>query len=92
MKGRCGALTSREVEACLAALPRVRLCTFDTPLQRLPRLEKAVGCGPVYLKRDDLNGVGPGGNKVRPLEYLLGEAMENHCGTVIASGQENSID
>ena len=90
MKGRCGALTSREVEACLAALPRVRLCTFDTPLQRLPRLEKAVGCGPVYLKRDDLNGVGPGGNKVRPLEYLLGEAMENHCGTIIASGQENS--
>lgn len=45
---------------------------------------------PALHQRDDLNGVGSGGNKVRPLEYLLGEAQAQGCDVVIASGQENS--
>ena len=53
-------------------------------------LEKLAGAGPLYIKRDDLNGVGPGGNKVRPLEYLLGEALARKNDTIIASGQANS--
>ena len=28
----------------------------------------------MYIKRDDLTGIGPGGNKVRKLEFLLADA------------------
>lgn len=83
-------MTTHEIETALGRLPRSRLCSFSTPTERLARLEQSLHCGPIYIKRDDLNGVGPGGNKVRPLEYLLGEAVGNHCDVVIASGQENS--
>ena len=83
-------MTRKELEAALSVFPRRRLCGFATPVQRLYRLEQELKTGPVYIKRDDLNGVGPGGNKVRPLEYLLGEALAQGCDVVIASGQENS--
>lgn len=83
-------MTGKELETALTAFPRSRLCEYATPVQRMRRLEQAVGTGPLYIKRDDLNGVGSGGNKVRPLEYLLGEALSQGCDVVIASGQENS--
>ncbi|RHR10781.1 pyridoxal-phosphate dependent enzyme [Pseudoflavonifractor sp. AF19-9AC] len=83
-------MTEKELEAALSAFPRRQLCGFATPVQRLYRLEEEQKTGPVFIKRDDLNGVGPGGNKVRPLEYLLGEALDRGCDVVIASGQENS--
>ena len=83
-------MTIAEIERALAKLPRKLLCSFETPVERLYRLEEELNAGPVYIKRDDLNGLGPGGNKVRPLEYLLGEAMERRCDTIIASGMENS--
>lgn len=83
-------MTITEIEQGLSKLPRQILCSFETPLERLRRMEEQLQAGAVYMKRDDLNGVGPGGNKVRPLEYLLGEAMERRCDTIIASGQENS--
>lgn len=51
----------------LAELPRVRLATVPTPLQRAPRLSQALGVE-VLVKRDDLTGLGLGGNKVRILE------------------------
>lgn len=69
-------MTEKELEAALSAFPRRQLCGFATPVQRLYRLEEEQKTGPVFIKRDDLNGVGPGGNKVRPLEYLLGEALD----------------
>ncbi len=83
-------MTGIELEAALTAFPRSRLCDFATPVHRLPRLERKLNTCPLYIKRDDLNGVGSGGNKVRPLEYLLGEAQAQGCDVVIASGQENS--
>ena len=83
-------MTEIELEAALTAFPRSKLCDFATPVHRLPRLEQAMNTCPLYIKRDDLNGVSSGGNKVRPLEYLLGEAQAQGCDVVIASGQENS--
>ena len=58
----------------LLSLPRVELATTPTPLQPAPRLSAAVGAE-IWLKRDDLTGLGLGGNKVRALEYLLGAAL-----------------
>ncbi len=72
----------------LAALPRAHLATLPTPLERGPRL----GAGPrLWVKRDDLTGLGVGGNKARKLEYLCGEALrvEADCLVTVGAGQSN---
>jgi D-cysteine desulfhydrase len=40
----------------------------------------------LYVKRDDLMGLGGGGNKLRKLEYLMGDAAAKGCDTIIATG------
>lgn len=55
-------------------LPRVELATVPTPLRPAPQLSKTLGVE-IWFKRDDLTGFGLGGNKVRMLEYLLGDAL-----------------
>jgi D-cysteine desulfhydrase len=73
----------------LAGLPRVRLAELPTPLQRAPRLSEALGVE-VLVKRDDLTGLGLGGNKVRILEPLLGEALEAGADVVLTAGGAQS--
>ncbi|MGC1303172.1 MAG: D-cysteine desulfhydrase family protein [Caulobacteraceae bacterium] len=70
---------------------RVRLLEGVTPIQRLERLERALGGGPrIYVKRDDLNGLGGGGNKLRKLEFLLADALKQGCDTFITTGGRQS--
>lgn len=52
----------------LARLPRVKLGTFPTPVERLV----SAGGRVLLVKRDDLSANPVGGNKVRGLEWLLG--------------------
>ncbi|MDT7552944.1 MAG: D-cysteine desulfhydrase [Pseudonocardiales bacterium] len=73
----------------LFALPRIRLATLPTPLQPAPRLSAAVGVE-VWLKRDDLTGLGLGGNKVRGLEFLLADALAHSCDTLVTGGGPGS--
>ena len=74
----------------LAALPRVRLAVLPTPLDEAPRLTKALagpsGAPRILVKRDDLTGLAMGGNKVRKLEYHLGDALARGCDVLITSG------
>ena len=55
--------------------PRVRLLEAPTPIQRLRRVEVALGLAlkgaRLFVKRDDLTGLGGGGSKLRKLEFLL---------------------
>jgi 1-aminocyclopropane-1-carboxylate deaminase/D-cysteine desulfhydrase-like pyridoxal-dependent ACC family enzyme len=53
----------------LGRIPRARLGHFPTPVERV----ELPGAGELYLKRDDLAGDRLGGNKLRALEFLLGE-------------------
>ncbi len=64
------AATAMTVTARLASHPRVGLVLGPTPLHQAPRLSRELGV-PVLLKRDDLTGVGLGGNKLRGLEYIF---------------------
>src|ERR1700712_4327099 len=50
---------------------------WPTPLDRTPRLAAALGLGPddLWMKRDDLIGLGGGGNKVRKLQYTCAQAL-----------------
>lgn len=70
----------------LSAFPRVALGSWPTPLDDAPRLTAALGGPPVLLKRDDVNGLGAGGNKLRKLEFLLGRAIADGADTVITFG------
>ncbi|MFQ6271813.1 D-cysteine desulfhydrase family protein [Kutzneria viridogrisea] len=70
----------------LSRFPRVRLGQWPTPLQDCPRLSARLGGPTVLVKRDDVNGLGVGGNKLRKLEFLLGRALADGVDTVITSG------
>lgn len=67
-------------------MPRYPLLCGPTPLQRMERLEQALGCGPLYCKRDDLTPLGMGGNKTRKLEFLLGDALAQGADTLVTVG------
>ena len=51
--------------------PRVPLGTFPSPLEWRPDLAEPCGFEGLFVKRDDLNAEGLGGNKVRALEWIL---------------------
>lgn len=73
--------------------PRFAMIEHPTPIQRLTRLEHALaidGCPPIYVKRDDLMSIGGGGNKLRKLEFLIGEALDQGCDTFITTGARQS--
>ncbi len=69
------------------AFPRIGLGVSPTPLHRLTGLMSAFGHGPELLvKREDLCGVAAGGNKIRKLAALLGEALSQRATVVLTTG------
>jgi D-cysteine desulfhydrase len=79
-----------EMRSRLDDFPRFRLLDGPTPIQRLARLEQVLGSATggarLWVKRDDVMGVGGGGNKLRKLEFLIGEAVAQGCDTFITTG------
>lgn len=73
----------------LDSVPRVRLLSGETPLEPALRLGSELGL-PLLIKRDDVMSLGMGGNKVRSLEFWLGEAMSQGCDTVLVGGLPQS--
>jgi len=71
-------------------VPRVRINFLPTPLVELERLTRILEGPKILMKRDDLTGVALGGNKTRKLEFLLGEALDQGCDTVITGGAMQS--
>lgn len=65
---------------------RVLLATLPTPLDRMPRLGDRIGVGRLFVKRDDLTGLGFGGNKARKLEYLGAAALSAGCDVLVTGG------
>lgn len=70
-------------------IPRVPLVLEPTPLHPAPRLSAELGV-PVLFKRDDLAGVGLGGNKLRGLEYLLADLGEQGCDSLVTGAGPQS--
>jgi D-cysteine desulfhydrase len=73
----------------LLSLPRVPLVAGPTPLLPAPRLSAEIDAE-VWFKRDDLTGLGLGGNKVRGLEYLLGDALAKGCDCLVTGAGPQS--
>ncbi|HEX5471829.1 MAG TPA: D-cysteine desulfhydrase family protein, partial [Lacipirellulaceae bacterium] len=72
--------------AMLSRFPRIALCHRPTPLEALDRLSEFLGGPRVFVKRDDCTGLALGGNKVRKLEFLLGEALAAGADTLVTTG------
>lgn len=73
----------------LRKVPHVPLAELPTPVERLPTLSKWAGAD-LWIKRDDRTAALYGGNKVRKLEYLLGEAFAKEADTLVTAGAAGS--
>jgi L-cysteate sulfo-lyase len=74
----------------LARFPRVRLFPTPTPLERLANLSRHLGGPEIWIKRDDCTVVATGGNKVRKLEWLVGEAQALGADHLVTQGAVQS--
>ncbi len=69
----------------LVGARRLTLGLFPTPLQPARKLSEALGVE-VWLKRDDLTGVGMGGNKIRKLEFLMADMADRGADVILTAG------
>jgi len=69
---------------------RIELAQLPTPIQALPHLSRLLSGPELFIKRDDLTGLGFGGNKTRKLEYLAADAVAKGCRTLISTGAVQS--
>src|SRR6185312_9544979 len=69
----------------MTELPRLALVHGPTPIVKRPALDEWLGVD-LWIKRDDATGGAEAGNKVRKLEWLLGEARARRADTVITCG------
>ena len=74
----------------IQTFPRINVGYLPTPIAELKRLGKRLDGPKILIKRDDLTGLGLGGNKIRKLEFLLGEAIKQNCDMVITGGAAQS--
>ena len=81
----------------LSRFPRRRYTPFMTPIEPMPRFSAALaascpgGVGPeVWIKRDDMLGLFPGGNKTRKLEFLVADALAQGADTLVTCGAPQS--
>lgn len=81
----------------LSRFPRRRYTPFATPLEYLPHFTQALaascpgGQGPrIWIKRDDMLGLFPGGNKTRKLEFLVADALAQGADTLVTCGAPQS--
>lgn len=71
------------------------LAHTPTPLDEAPRLSAALSgmAGAtlrILVKRDDLTGLATGGNKARKLDFLMRDAIDRGCDTVVTAGGAQS--
>jgi D-cysteine desulfhydrase len=69
----------------MTALPRIALVHAPTPIQKRRALDELLGVD-LWIKRDDATGGAEAGNKVRKLEWLLGDALSRRADTILTCG------
>jgi len=80
----------KKLRQLTGAKPRANLGFYPTPFYKLERLSGQLGVE-LYIKRDDFSGMSLfGGNKVRKLEYLMGDALAQGSETVVTYGATQS--
>lgn len=67
----------------------IQLARLPTPIEPLINLSAQWNVD-LRVKRDDLTGMELSGNKIRKLEYLLQDAIDRQCDTIITCGAVTS--
>ena len=82
------ARSARVTHLRLDRFPRHKLTFGPSPIERMDRLTAHLGGQvEIWAKREDCNsGLAFGGNKTRKLEYLIPEALEQGCDTLVSIG------
>ena len=71
----------------IESFARTPLLFGPSPLHPLNRLTEHLGGARVWAKREDCNsGIAYGGNKTRKLEYLVADALDRGCDTLVSIG------
>ena len=65
--------------------PRISLANLPTPLELLERLSDQIGTR-IWIKRDDLTDMVASGNKIRKLEFSIGQAMAENANVLVTWG------
>lgn len=71
-------------------IERYHLAHLPTPIEPLTGLTRYLEGPQLFIKRDDLTGLGIGGNKTRKLEYLVADALKLGCKTLMSTGAVQS--
>jgi D-cysteine desulfhydrase len=79
----------RHLPALEGAVPWVRLGDWPTPVEAHGALGRALGCE-LWIKREDRSSAVYGGNKVRTLEAMYGQAQASGARTMWATGAYGS--
>lgn len=80
----------RRFPELVGRIPHLPLCELPTPVERLARAGAALGIPDLWIKRDDRTSPVHGGNKVRKLEFCLGEARARKCGVILTAAATGS--
>ena len=75
----------KKLNILIDQFPKFQLGDFPTPLYKCKNIEKSLGIKHFYIKRDDLSGLAFGGNKVRHLEFRIGDVINENCDIFINS-------
>jgi D-cysteine desulfhydrase len=67
-------------------LPYERLCDLPSPVNKPGNMGEKLGLDHLYMKQDGIIGRPFGGNKLRKLEFLIGEARRRGCKEVMTFG------
>ena len=73
-------------------IARLGLAQLPTPLEPMTRLTAHLGGPRLWVKREDCTGFVFGGNKLRKLDYVLKDALDQGADTLVSGGvvQSNS--
>lgn len=84
--------TRAEIEARVGQLPRVPIAHLPTALEEMPRMREELGgdAPRMFVKREDATGLAFGGNKVRHLEFRLGDIRSKGADTLIVTNVAQS--
>ncbi|WP_372847392.1 pyridoxal-phosphate dependent enzyme, partial [Pontiella sp.] len=70
--------------------PSANVSTLPTPIVPLAKIGAMYGHANLFMKQDNLSGTPYGGNKIRKLDFLLGEALAEGRKSVITYGAAGS--
>lgn len=84
--GRNSPALFRRFPRAAGRIPWVSLGDLPSPVEALPGLEARLAPARAFIKRDDLSSARYGGNKVRALEFILGDAQAKGARTLFTGG------